>query len=120
MKRILSLALILALAGAAVRLLADPEITSSVPAKGLEGGDYPAHSKISLEQAVKTALKASPKGNKSLSASLTANTHADGTSYLIWDCDTVGKRGDVTAVFIDPATGKVLGTQREDWAMGEK
>jgi hypothetical protein len=100
-------------------LWADPEITSSVKVTNVDTAAYPGLAKVGMEKAVEIARQAS-HGNKAISANLTANWHADGSAYLIWDCDTVSKKvGDVTAVFIDPVTGKVLGTQAEDWAMAD-
>ena len=91
-------------------LMADPEITTSVPAGKLAYEDYAAAAKVSLVRAVRIAESAVP-GKKALSATLAVNSHADGTAYLMWDVDVVSKkRGDVTAVFIDPASGKVIGT----------
>lgn len=105
----------LALAGLNLSLSADPEVTSSIKLAGMDD-DYTALAKVKMEDAVKIASQA-VHGHRVISAALAANSHGDGTSYLIWDVDTVGKkRGDVTAVFIDAGTGKVLGTQAEDWA----
>jgi hypothetical protein len=116
MKKILLIgACTLALAGLNLSLSADPEVTSSIKL-GAADTDYTVLAKVKMEDAAKTAHEAT-HGNKVISAALAANGHSDGTSYLIWDVDTVSKKkGDVTAVFIDAGTGKVLGTQAEDWA----
>jgi hypothetical protein len=105
----------LALAGLNSRGKADPEVTSSIKLSSTDT-DYTALAKVKMEDAAKAASQAT-HGNKVISAALAANGHADGTSYLIWDVDTVSKKkGDVTAVFIDAGNGKVVGTQAEDWA----